>query len=392
MLRDRSVPPGDRGTHRAIMAVMTAKERFLAGLSRGGPHETCVGVCYENIFIRDHWPELTRLPWWYSVSPDLEQQIAWRREVVASVPHDWLLMPVSPPREEREALSLEVRPGGVLRRDRRTGEERLIEPAPVGGGAPKIIHPDRIVSSREEIEALVPPPEPFDAGAFRAEGRADLADRLRAEFPLAFYRFVTPPTSCTYDLWGFEGMMTMLLDRPDLVRHASGRFLARNIASVRLAAELGCSFIWVEEAFMDSAGPDAYRELAVPHTRRLLDEIRSLGMRSIFYFGGDCSGKLEDILSAGPDAVALEEGKKGFVHDIEAVAEQVDGRCALVGNLDAINVLPSADNTALAAEVARQARAGRRNRGRFIFGLGSPVTPATPAARVRRFCELCRET
>ena len=36
---------------------------------------------------------------------------------------------------------------------------------------------------------------------------------------------------------------------------------------------------------------------------------------------------------AGADAVAMEEGKKGFEIDIEAMAEVAAGRCTILGNL-----------------------------------------------------------
>ena len=42
-------------------------------------------------------------------------------------------------------------------------------------------------------------------------------------------------------------------------------------------------------------------------------------------------------------------------------------------------------------DLARQLDAGRRNVGRFIMSLGSPVTPATPVARVRCYAEIVRE-
>ena len=36
-------------------------------------------------------------------------------------------------------------------------------------------------------------------------------------------------------------------------------------------------------------------------------------------------------------------------------------------------------------------RAGRKNGGRFVMSLGSPVTPETPVARVRLYTDLVHE-
>ena len=84
----------------------------------------------------------------------------------------------------------------------------------------------------------------------------------------------------------------------------------------------------------------------------------------------------------------LEESKKGFKIDIEDVVDVVQGRIAVLGNLDAIGVLQGGSEQDLEAEIARQVRVGRRNKGRFIMSIGSPVTPATPVERVRHYCDL----
>jgi uroporphyrinogen-III decarboxylase len=97
------------------------------------------------------------------------------------------------------------------------------------------------------------------------------------------------------------------------------------------------------------------------------------------------------ILSTGIDALSLEESKKGFIIDIDEIAEAVAGRCALLGNLDAIHLLPQASEEELRIELVRQAAAGRRNDSRFVFSAGSPITPGTTPQRVRLYCDLAHE-
>jgi len=62
---------------------MTGREKMEAAFSAGGTPEIPALVPYEDIFIRDHWDELTDLPWWYREAPDLEHQLAWRRKVIS---------------------------------------------------------------------------------------------------------------------------------------------------------------------------------------------------------------------------------------------------------------------------------------------------------------------
>lgn len=92
--------------------------------------------------------------------------------------------------------------------------------------------------------------------------------------------------------------------------------------------------------------------------------------------------------SSGADALALEESKKGFVIDIEEIVEKVNGRCTVLGNLDAMDLLKNGTEEQLRAEIVRQIAAGRRNKSRFMMSIDSPVTPATSVERVRLYCDL----
>lgn len=376
---------------------MTGREKITAALSAGGTGETPVVICYEGIYVRDHWDRLTRCPWWYPFSPRLDHQLSWRRDVISATPQDWFALPACPSRDERERCLVEERPGGVVRVDRRTGrEEKLVRPV-VGGWDPAGVSRQAelpcLPQTTDEIDAAIPPAGDLDPERFIAEGRGDLAAALLGEFgeerfPLAG---VSSPLWGCYGLWGFEGMMLMIAERPGLVRHACRRLLAHRVGAVRQAAALGAAGVWIEECMTDMISPAAFAALNVPSLRKLIDEIRRSGMKSIYYYCGDPAGKWEHILPLGMDALSLEEGKKGFAIEIEEAARLVSGRCALLGNLDAVGVLQNGSDGQLRAEIARQIAAGRENGGRFVMSLGSPVTPATPPQRVRQYCRLARE-
>jgi uroporphyrinogen-III decarboxylase len=244
----------------------------------------------------------------------------------------------------------------------------------------------------EALEALIPVPAPFDRSRYIADGRADLAAQMLSTFGEVYpFCHVPSPLWLCYGLWGFEGMMSMIATRPDLVRYACKRFLARSVRAVHEAAALGAAGVWIEECLTDMISPEAFAQLNLPCVRDLVDEIRALGLQSIYYYCGDPAGKWELLLDAQADALSLEESKKGFVIDIAEVAERTRGRCALLGNLDAIDLLPNGTERQLRAEITRQIAAGRRNDSRFVMSLGSPVTPGTPVERVRLYCDLVHE-
>jgi len=160
---------------------------------------------------------------------------------------------------------------------------------------------------------------------------------------------------------------------------------------VREAKALGAAGVWLEECLTDMISPAMFAEMNVPLVADLVAAIRAAGMHSIYYYCGNPHDRLDLLLSAGADALALEESKKHFSIDIEDIVDRVQGRCTILGNLDAIHLLEHGSEPELRAEVARQLAAGRRNGSRFIMSIGSPVTPGTPVEKVRLYCDLVHE-
>ncbi len=376
---------------------MTGRQKIEAALSEGGTPEIPAVICYEGIFIRDHWEQFFPYPWWYQQAPDMDRQLAWRREVMGNTGQDWFVLPSFYPRAQRQYLSLEVRPDGVFHVHKLTGKvERLVKPHVGGWSTLNGLHsikPRRLAETLSEIDELIPVSSSSKPKRIMSNGRGDLASCLLKEFDENLYpiRHVASPLWSTYQLWGFEGMMTMIADRPALVKHACRRFLTRSVHSVHEAAAVGAAGIWIEECLTDMISPEAFASFSVPFVRSLVEEIRAEGIKSIYYFCGDPAGKWEHLISVGADALSLEESKKGFQIDIERVVEKVQGKCTVLGNLDAMNLLPNASEEELRAEIARQIAAGRRNDSRFIMSLGSPVTPETSVRRVRLYCDLVHE-
>jgi hypothetical protein len=375
---------------------MNGREKIEAALSPEGTPEIGVVIPYEGIYVRDHWTELTYHPWWVRFSPDISQQLAWREQVVTAIGQDWLSLPVGSSRVERREQVIEARPQGVYLVNRRTGRATRLRQPEVGGWEAFALPagPAGLPATRpEELERAIPAPEPFDRRLFKQAGRGELAEALLAEFGARLYPLgdaASPLWRC-YSVWGFEGLMEMIAARPALVKGACQRFLAHELRNVQEAAALGARGIWIEECLTDMISPQAFEELNLPYLRALVEEIRALGMQSIYYYCGNPANRLPLLISSGAEALALEESKKGFHIDIAEVAEAVQGRCALLGNLDALSLLPQASEAQLRDEIARQIAAGRKNGSRFVMSLGSPVTPETRPERVRLYCALAGE-
>jgi len=376
---------------------MTGREKIQAAFSKAGTPEIPAVICYEGIYYRDHWSQLTSAPWWSAQDPDIQRQVAWQSEAIEKTGQDWFCLPWCYAKEERDSLFIDETSAGVYLADRLTGARRRLREPFVGGWDPErsYTQPDQVTGPRsfDEIDRAVPADAPFQRGQFLASGRGDLAADMLRRFGERLFpiEYVDSPLWACHNLWGFEGLMLQLCDRPDLVRHACERLLHNRCQWVRRAAAVGVAGIWIEECFTDSISPAQFAEFNVPVVRSLAEEIRAVGMKSVYYYCGNPADRWEHLLAVGADALSLEEGKKGFTIDIEDVVARVQGRCTVLGNLDAINLLPRASEDQLRAEIARQVAAGRKNGSRFIMSIGSPVTPQTNVRRVRRYCDLVHE-
>ena len=373
---------------------MDGRERVCAALSPGGTPQIPAVIPYEGIYLRDHWAQLTARPWWVQYSLDAKESSAWRQDVAQAIHQDWFALPLGAARVDRAAISLHEHDGHACLLDARTGVTRRLTSPRVGGwpaGGVASVHPDRPPGTPDEVDAWIGAPIPVDR--VLADGRADLPERILSSWGATLYPLgsVSAPLWRCYDMWGFEGMMLRVAGAPELVRHAVERYTAHALQAVCLYARIGALGVWIEDCMTDMVSPEAFRTLNLPYLRQITAQAQDVGLHSIYYYCGDPAGKWDLLLDTGADALALEESKKGFVIDIERVVERVGGQMALLGNLDALRLLPHADEAALRAEIARQIAAGRRNESRFIMSLGSPVTPETSAERVRHYCDLVHE-
>jgi len=381
---------------------MTGREKIEAAFSSRGAPEFPVVICYPGICLRDHWDEVTDQPWWALSHPDPRVAAIPIVDFNHAIDVDWFVVRPGFNRAEQSRLSIELSGDRVFRVNRETGERIELERPPVSGAVErpeaKPPPPAEGVSDPRSLDRildslLTPDGGDVFTGAVAEEGRLDLPQLLvsllgKEKMPLIP---LTAPLWKCFSLWGFEGTMRATLEQPDLVEHAVRRVLDERIRYVRAFGRLGPSVVWIEDCWTDMISPSSFQRFNVEPLRELTHAIRTAGMWSVHYFCGDWRGKWDLLMETGADAIALEEPKKGFPADIADMAERVQGRKVLLGNLDAHSVLEKASDEQLRAEIARQMDAGRRNRGRFIMSLGSPVTPGTPISRVRSFCEIARE-
>jgi hypothetical protein len=359
---------------------MTGKTKILAAFSPDGTPETPAVICYPGIFERDHLGDLTDLPWWMEHDTDPARKAAFRERVVRATDLDWYELHAGASRAEQAAITIIEESDGVYQRDARTGEIRKLEPPVISGTLSTARGATPAIEDMEAFLAECVPPVPPFGGV--EDGRELMPARLKAALPDKFaITWAGTPLWMLAGTMGYEEWFASLADDPAPLLRAADRLLQGQLNGIAAAKALGADGIWIE---------DCLTEYHLPHLRALTDAIRAAGMHSIHYFCGNPWPVFDLLLDTGADALGLEESKKGFSIDIADVVARVNGRMAILGNLDAIDLLEHGSSEMLRAELARQRAAARRNGNRFIMSTGSPVTPGTSVERVREYAAMVR--
>ena len=372
---------------------MTGRNKILAALSERGSASAPVVLCYPEIFMRECWERVTAVPWWGMLSQDIEVAIQVHRDLLAVTGEDRVRIWMSSPRSDRLRFRIEGVDGHRARKiDTQTGQvEELFRPPPGGfvSAYDQLLNENKVFTSREEIDAVLPLPPEETSESLAADGRLDKPQRMLAEFgaeKMPWTQFPSPITPLLH-IWGFEGLMVACMERPDLVEYACQRVVLCNRRRIAIWKAAGVELIWLEEGYSDQISPRLYERLLLPAIQETTADLRRAGLKSIHYYAGNPNDRLELLISGGADALSLECSRKGFSIDIEDVARQVAGRMAILGNLDEIHVLGRGPVSAIWAEVRRQLEAGRVNGGRFLMGIAGPITPGTPLEHVRAVAE-----
>lgn len=373
---------------------MTGREKFEAAFSGEGTGEFAAVTCYQSLFLRDHWEQATDAPWWAQSDPDPVKAARPWLEMVERTGEDWIRVPLGSNAQRQRDVAIETAGERVFAVNRATGERSELHRPPIGGvqRQPQKHGTSALgaVTDADELAAQMAafygdPAAPIAEGAELDLPRQIIAHAGASKCPLAH---ITAPWWNCFSLWSFEELLMQMVESPQLVFAACDTLLQHALRHIRQFAAAGVRVIWIEDCMNDMISPAQYAKFSFAYLRPLTDAIRAAGMLSVHYYCGRPDDRWELLLDSGADALAVEESKKTFEIDIMQVAEKVDGRMALLGNIDAIAIMEQGSDAALQAEVKRQCAAGVRNGGRFVASIGSPVTPGTPLSRVRQYCDL----
>jgi len=377
---------------RWVEEMLTSGERMLAAMTDGFSKDYPVVIPYIDIFIRDHWDEITDKPWWVQNVWDVDARLEVEKSFQEKVGIDWVETGFCPSRDWRKTHKVKALRGQFFLVDTGSNAMEEISRPPPGGF---------VISSYNSREPLIKTMEDIDIQIkiTRAEelienGSLDYIEAIVDEYKSEKFivSSIGSPFSQIYPYFGVKKAMLNLFEKPKLIKHLLDKLVTRDLEYLRAYAKMGVDGIWVEECLTsaDIMSPALFEQFVLPYVKTMISEIRRLGMKSIYYPCGDVRDRLELMIEAGPDCISLEESKKDFEIDIAWVDKVVAGRACIFGNLDAVWLLRNGTRFELEKEIKRQINVGR-NHGKFVMSLGSPITAETPLSRVKEYVDITRQ-
>ena len=383
-------------------AVRHGRDRMKAALSRQRPDVIPFAPCYLDLYLQQRFQQglvagyRARL----GKDPRVQLDLAGDNEIrlearlkaqsVFKEPHDWTWLMAGHTRAWAGQTELVAKGGKAFWRDVKSG--KLTELAPAAPGCTTDNWSAAVkFESRQDVDALCPVPKAQD---WLAGGAYDLTKTMVER--LGGRTFMcgaigTPFWGC-YSVLGFMGLMTAVAEKPDLLEYMLERRTAWCLEYAKVLVAVGAHGVWIEECFTggDILSPQQFRRFVMPYTQRLIDALRKSGVIGIYYVCGDVMPQLDVITEMSPDALAVEEPKKGFAIDVAEIKRRVGNSMALLGNFDAMDLLEHGPPAAMEREVRRQLDACARDGG-FAMSLGSPMTLPTPPERLDLLAALTRK-
>jgi len=361
---------------------LTPKERMVRALTGQKPDRLPAAQAYLSLFLADferafyveQYRQRLRGRGRYSVDHDedtiFRAEAIYRSYGVFKIRPDWIEVHCGPGRDWAEQTDV-VEEGGIL----------FFEDWSTGGRTPMLGPKSSLtdlwdspvqIRDRSDIDAELPI---LTAEELLASGEFDLLRQAVADYGDRYFitTILDTPFSDAYGLLGFQGLMVIQHDQPDLFHYLLERKLAQSQEVVAACAACGIHGVYAEEVFTgaDLISPRSYDQFVYHYNLPYFRQMRSLGLLPIHYVCGNSIPRLERMVEYDVAAVAVEESKKGFQIEIDEVVDRVAGRTAVLGNIDAVQFGLHATADEMAAEVRRQAATGARAKG-FVVSTGSP--------------------
>jgi uroporphyrinogen decarboxylase len=182
-----------------------------------------------------------------------------------------------------------------------------------------------------------------------------------------------PFTLLTYVVEGktgkqFQESKRLLFTAPDAAHALLDKLTETCARYLEAQVRAGAEVVQLFDSWVGQLGPEDFRVFALPYVKRIVERLRPLGVR-IIYFANDGTTLLRDAATCGADALGVD-----WRCPIDEARRLVGPDVTLQGNQDPTSLF------APIPEIERRARdvlhrAGTR---RHVFNLGHGILPPTP--------------
>ena len=193
--------------------------------------------------------------------------------------------------------------------------------------------------------------------------------------------FVPAPFTTAAGLRGVEDFLVDTITDPDLARRLVE---IAEAAAVPILDEIvlagGLPVLVDPLASASVASPRAYREFALPGTKRLIERLHRLDLDIVLHVCGEIGPILEDLAATGADLLSFDRTP------VRVVREGVGDRMRLFGNLSP-SLLLAGEPADVRREAERAVRDGAGNPKGFILSTGCELAVKTPPENVDALME-----
>jgi len=199
-------------------------------------------------------------------------------------------------------------------------------------------------------------------------GRLPLIGFGGAPFTLAAYAIEGGPST------NYARTKAFMYSQPRAWHQLCGAFATVMIDFLKAQVEAGVQALQIFDSWAGALGRLDYREFAMPHSARIFEELRGVGV-PIIHFGVGTTAILRDLAETGGDVVGVDWRLP--LDDAWAI---VGSNRGIQGNLDPTLLLGPPDRLLAAADDVLRRAAGRAG---HIFNLGHGILPETPVEHVQ---------
>ena len=195
-----------------------------------------------------------------------------------------------------------------------------------------------------------------------------------------------PFTLASYGIEGkgsqnYRFVKKLIFEAPTLWQRLLDKLVRQLESYLALQVSAGVEAVQLFDTWAGCLSAADFRRHVLPHTRRLIDSVRELGV-PVIYFGTGNAHQLADVASMRPDVIALD-----WRVPLGQTWSALDCR-AVQGNLDPIVLF--ADRAAIAnrAQSILDEASGRPG---HVFNLGHGILPETPVDNVKFLVDYVHE-